>query len=43
MLSSFGAKPIIIRLEGRTPLETEMYGVTYLGMVTLALAELLGV
>ncbi len=44
VLSSFGgAKPIIVKLEGKTPLETEMYGVTYLGMVTLALAELLGV
>lgn len=43
VISSFGARPIIIKLEGNTPLETEMYGVTFLGMVTLALAELLGV
>ncbi|WP_243666201.1 SIS domain-containing protein [Vulcanisaeta sp. JCM 16159] len=43
VISSFGAEPIIVKLEGRTPLEAEMYGVTYLGIVTLALAELLGV
>ncbi|ADY00948.1 bifunctional phosphoglucose/phosphomannose isomerase [Vulcanisaeta moutnovskia 768-28] len=43
VISSFGARPIIVKLEGKTPLETEIYGVTYLGIVTLALAELLGV
>ncbi len=43
VLSSFGARPVVVRLEGGTPLETEMYGITYLGLTTLALAELLGV
>ncbi len=43
VISSFRAKPIIIKLEGKTPLEAEMYGITYLGIVTLALAGLLGV
>ena len=43
VITSFGVKPLIVKLEGNTPLETEMYGVTYLGIATLALAELLGV
>ncbi|WP_243680391.1 SIS domain-containing protein [Vulcanisaeta souniana] len=45
VISSFGAKPIIVKLEGKMPpLELEMYGATYLGgITTLALAELLGV
>ncbi len=43
VVSSFGERPLIIKLEGSTPLETEMFGVTYLGIATLALADLLGV
>ncbi len=32
-----------IRLKGSTPLETELYGVTYVGLISLALAEALNV
>jgi glucose/mannose-6-phosphate isomerase len=43
VISSFGVKPLIVRLDGSTPLESEMYGVTFLGIATLALAHLLNV
>jgi len=43
VVSSFGAKPLVVKLEGSTPLESEMYGVTFLGITTLVLAHLLNV
>lgn len=36
---SYGKKPLIVKLMGNAPLEREMYGVTYLGIVTLHLAS----
>ncbi|MFB6470120.1 MAG: bifunctional phosphoglucose/phosphomannose isomerase [Vulcanisaeta sp. AZ3] len=43
VISYLGAKPLVVRLEGSTPLEAEMFGIAYLGIVTLALADLLGI
>ncbi|WP_069807613.1 bifunctional phosphoglucose/phosphomannose isomerase [Vulcanisaeta thermophila] len=42
VVKSYGKEAITVKLSGGTPLESEMFGVAFLGLVTLALAEMTG-